>query len=42
MNTDPEDGDEMHIGTQMVKIVLSNLIKARTYKDSFNNDITGE
>ena len=42
MNTDPEEGDEMHIGTQMVKIVLSNLIKARTYKDSFNNDITGE
>lgn len=41
MNTDPEEGDEMHIGSQMVKVVLSNLIQGRMYKDANGNEISG-
>jgi hypothetical protein len=34
LNTDPEEGEEITMGTQMVKIVLQNLIGERTYKDA--------
>ena len=33
LNTDPEEGDLMAIGTQMVKIVLQNLRLDRSYND---------
>ena len=42
LNTDPEDKDENHIGTQMMKIGLSNLVAERTYIDMDGNEITGD
>lgn len=42
LNTDPEENDETHIGTQMIKIGLSNLVQERTYKDLDGNDISGK
>ena len=33
LNTDPEEGREMTMGTQMIKICLQNLIGGRSYKD---------
>jgi hypothetical protein len=42
LNTDPEDKDENHIGTQMMKIGLSNLVAERTYIDLDGNKITGD
>ena len=34
LNTDPEEGKEMTMGTQMIKICLQNLIGERSYVDS--------
>lgn len=42
LNTDPEDKDENHIGTQMMKIGLSNLVRNRTYIDLDGKEITGD
>ena len=42
LNTDPEEKDENHIGTQMMKIGLSNLVAERTYIDANGNEITGD
>lgn len=42
LNTDPEEEGETHIGTQMVKIGLSNLVKERVYKDLNGNDVHGD
>jgi len=43
LNTDPEEGDKITMGTQMVKIALQNLRKKKTYTDSrTGEDITGE
>ena len=42
LNTDPEEGSETHIGTQMVKIGLSNLVAEREYKDLYGNPISGK
>ena len=42
LNTDPEEKDENHIGTQMMKIGLSNLVAERTYVDMDGNEITGD
>jgi hypothetical protein len=41
LNTDPEDKDETHIGTQMIKIGLSNLVSDRLYRDLDGNEIHG-
>jgi hypothetical protein len=43
MNTDPEEGDLMTMGTQMVKVALSNLRLGREYKEfGTTANITGE
>ena len=42
LNTDPEEKDENHIGTQMMKIGLSNLVAERTYTDLDGNEVTGD
>jgi hypothetical protein len=42
LNTDPEEKDENHIGTQMMKIGLSNLVAERTYTDLDGNTISGD
>jgi hypothetical protein len=34
LNTDPREDEKMHIGTQMLKITLSNLIMDAMYKTS--------
>lgn len=34
LNTDPEEGQEITMGTQMIKICLQNLIGGRSYVDS--------
>jgi len=42
LNTDPEEKDEQAIGTQMMKIGLSNLVKDRIYIDLDGNKVSGE
>ena len=43
LNTDPEEGETMHLGTQMVKVGLSNLRLGRTYKNTTTGEeISGE
>lgn len=43
LNTDPEEGDEITMGTQMIKICLQNLIGERSYIDSrTGRTITGD
>jgi hypothetical protein len=42
LNTDPEDKDETHIGTQMMKIGLSNLVRDRKYINLDGEEVTGD
>jgi hypothetical protein len=43
LNTDPEEGDKITMGTQMVKIGLQNLRLGRTYVHArTGNDISGQ
>jgi hypothetical protein len=42
LNTDPEDKDETHIGTQMMKIGLSNLVRSRKYVNIDGEEVTGD
>lgn len=43
LNTDPEEGEEITMGTQMIKICLQNLIGGRSYVDSrTGRTITGD
>lgn len=40
LNTDPNEDDRMHIGTQMLKITLANLFKEAMYKTK-HGEISG-
>lgn len=43
LNTDPEEGEEITMGTQMIKICLQNLIGERSYVDSrTGRTVTGD